>query len=131
MKDQPPKTAWRQRRRLLALLSLVLGAGLLGFFGLRAWHQAAHMQRLVQGEVQIESLRGWMTLPYIAQTYRVPEAELRAALGLPAAGFDQRSLKEWLAVAQLDREEARRRIEALVPAAAPEPAKTGSATPER
>jgi hypothetical protein len=36
-----------------------------------------------------------MTLPYFAQTYKVPEAELRSTLGVPASGHEERSLHQW------------------------------------
>jgi TRAP-type C4-dicarboxylate transport system permease small subunit len=78
----------RQRWQvLLAMLALVLGLALVGFFGVRAWHQYEYAHRVASGAVRVESLRGWMTLPYIEKAYGVPEQELRTALGLPSEGF--------------------------------------------
>jgi hypothetical protein len=36
-------------------------------------------------------VRPWMTLPYIARTYGVPEGDLCAALGVPDSGFYRRA----------------------------------------
>lgn len=101
-------------RRWGGLMALVLGAVLLVFFGTRAWHQWNCAQRVASGEVQVQSLRGWMTLPYIARVYHVPEAELRTELGAPTTGFEERSLKDWLDSSGADPAEGRRRVEALI-----------------
>jgi len=101
-------------RRWVGLVALALGAVLLVFFGTRAWHQWTYAQRVASGEVHVQTLRGWMTLSYIARVYHVPEAELRAALGAPSTGFDERSLKDWLAQSGTDPVEGRRRVEALI-----------------
>lgn len=108
-----PETA-RRARRWPALLALGLGILLVAVFGLRAWHQIEFAGRVQRGEVQVETLRGWMTLPYIARVHGVPQAELRAALGLPATGHEQRSLRDWFDAAGLDPMAGRRRIEALI-----------------
>lgn len=55
-----------------------------------------------------------MTLPYIERVYGVPQAELRQALGLPASGFDDRSVRDWSREAHLDPEATRRTIETLL-----------------
>lgn len=101
-------------RRWVGLMALVFGAALLVFFGTRAWHQWVYAQRVDRGEVQVQSLRGWMTLSYIARVYHIPEAELRTALGAPLTGFEQRSLKDWLDQSGTDSVEGRRRVEALI-----------------
>ncbi|MDP2418331.1 MAG: hypothetical protein U1D25_03850 [Hydrogenophaga sp.] len=101
-------------RRWVGLMALVLGAVLLVFFGTRAWHQWTYAQRVASGEVQVQTLRGWMTLSYIARVYHVPEADLRTALGAPMTGFEERSLKDWLDRSGADPVEGRRRVEALI-----------------
>lgn len=115
MSDRPArplaKTRWP---RLLALALIVAGLVLSGFFGLRTWRQYEYTQRVARGEVQVESLRGWMTLPYIERVYGVPQADLRTALGLPASGFEDRSLREWLNVQGADPQAGRRTIEDLI-----------------
>jgi hypothetical protein len=93
---------------------MVLGAVLVGFFGLRAWHHVEYHARVARGEVQVETLRGWMTLAYIERVYGVPEVELRQALGLPATGFDDRSVHDWSEAAHLDPVASRHTIEKLI-----------------
>ena len=107
-------TVFRGWRRWVGLIALVLGTLLLGFFGTRAWNQWTYAQRVASGEVQVQTLRGWMTLSYIARVYHVPESELRTALGAPDTGFDERSLKDWLTQSGTDPVEGRRRVETLI-----------------
>lgn len=115
----PPGPDPTRHRRWPALLALGLGIVLIVVFGLRAWHQLQFDARVQSGEVQVETLRGWMTLPYIARVYGVPQADLRATLGLPASGHDGRSLRDWFDTAGLDPVVARQRIEALILARPP------------
>jgi hypothetical protein len=103
-----------RRRRWPALLALVLGVALVVIFGLRAWRHIEYNARVERGEVQVEALRGWMTLAYIARVYGVPEIELRQALGLPATGFDDRSVRAWSEAAHLDPEATRHIVEKLI-----------------
>lgn len=112
----------RHTMRWPALLALCLGAALIVVFGLRAWHQIEYTQRVARGEVQVETLRGWMTLPYISRKYGVPEAELRAALGVPAKGHDERSLREWFDATGIEPMAGRRSVEALIQARGHTPA---------
>ena len=69
----------------------LLGAGLVaslllvGFFAVRGLRQFPRRQ-------VDEPIRAWMTVPYIARSYRVPAAMLYAALGLPARPPDRRPL---------------------------------------
>lgn len=100
--------------RRVGLAALAAGVVLLALFGVRSWHQYQFAQRVASGQVQVESIRGWMTLPYVARLHRVPEQRLREALGLPASGGDDRSLREWFEWAGLDPLEGRRRVEAVV-----------------
>jgi len=104
----------RPSRRWLALLALCIGLALSTFFGLRACKQFEYAQRVDRGEIQVETLRGWMTLPYIERVYGVPEADQRAALDLPATGFEDRSLRAWFEAEGIEPAAGRRRIEALI-----------------
>jgi len=101
-------------QRWLIVVALIAGLALVGIFGVRAWNQLQYAKRVAGGEVQVDTLRGWMTLPYIARVYRVPEAELRAVLGLPAQGNDERSLRQWLDASGIEPEAGRRTIESLI-----------------
>ena len=111
----PVATGLNQRKRKwLAALALGAGVILIAFFGLRTWHQIDFAQRVQRGEVRIETLKGWMTLHYIAQTYKVPEAELRSALGVPASGHEERSLRQWIDAAGIDPMVGRQALEKLI-----------------
>ncbi len=111
----PVATGLNQRKRKwLAALALGAGVILIAFFGLRTWHQIDFAQRVQRGEVRVETLKGWMTLPYIAQTYKVPEAELRSALGVPASGHEERSLRQWFDAAGIDPLVGRQALEKLI-----------------
>jgi hypothetical protein len=115
MKPLPPKASQRGRvRRWLALVALLVGIALVVGFGWRAWKQIQFNQRVSRGEVQVETLRGWMTLPYIERVYGVPQVELRQALGLPATGFDDRSVRDWGKEANLDPDTTRQIVEKLI-----------------
>ncbi len=96
------------------VLAIVLGLALLGVFGVRVWHQGQYAERVASGQIRVETLRGWMTLPYISKLYGVPETRLREALGVPASGDEDRSLRTWLAQSGVDPILGRSRIEALI-----------------
>lgn len=115
MKPTPSSPAFPVRiRRWMALAAVVVGLALVAGFGWRAWKQVQFNQRVASGEIKVDTLRGWMTLPYIEQVYGVPQAELRRALGLPATGFDDRSVHDWGEVAGLDAVASRRVVEQLI-----------------
>lgn len=114
MAAPPTPASPRKPRRWLALLAVAIGVMLIAAFALRAWHQLAFDARVQRGEVQVETLRGWMTLPYIARIHGVPEAELRRALGAPATGDEQRSLRSWIDASGRDPMAVRREVEVLI-----------------
>ncbi len=66
-------------------LGLVLSLAVVSVFAWRAVHAVPRRQ-------VDEPIRGWMTVPYIARSYRVPPAVLYAALGLPATPRDRRPI---------------------------------------
>jgi hypothetical protein len=102
---------WRRR---LGVLAVVLGLALAIIFGYRAIRIFEYHQRVARGEVQVESLRGWMTLPYVAQRYNVPEPALRDALGFPPTGHDERNLSDWFRAEQIEPAAGRKIIESLI-----------------
>lgn len=112
-------TDGRPFRRWAYVLLALAGLVAVGLFSVRAWHQWSYTQRLQSGAVQVESLRGWMTLDYIEKAYGVPQARVREVLGLPASGHDERSLREWLDASGRDPEAGRRQVEALILSARP------------
>lgn len=108
-KRLPP--AWRRR---LGVVAVVSGLAISALFGYRAIRIFDHHQRVARGEIQVESLRGWMTLPYVAQRYHVPESALREALGLAPTGHDERSLGDWFHEADIDPVAGRKAVESLI-----------------
>jgi hypothetical protein len=115
MKFSTTKRAFPSRiRRWLAVTAVLLGIALVAGFGWRAWKQFQFNQRVASGEIKVETLRSWMTLAYIEQVYGVPQSELRANLGLPATGFEDRSVHDWGENAHLDPIESRHIIESLI-----------------
>lgn len=84
---------------------ILLGLLIAGFFGTRALlainrfrgHPppplpAAEAEHAV--ETDVELIRDWMTVPYIAETYGVPARFLFEALGIPARGNEEKSLAQ-------------------------------------
>jgi len=82
----PPITIVGSRsfRRLLVALVVVTTAATI-FLGMRTWGTFTLLRSAYEAGVpQTSSVRPWMTLRYVAATYRVPEAALREELRLPA-----------------------------------------------
>jgi len=99
-----PRTASPSRRLMLTIALVIVGAALVGFFGLRAYHAYDRFQgsALTAGTTDVEAIRGWMTLPYIAHAYGVPEDALFGALGIPIAGNERSSVKQLVTRYQRD-----------------------------
>lgn len=81
---------------LLTIALVVVGLGLMLFFGARAYRDYRRLQErgLAPGVTDVEAIRGWMTLPYLAQAYGVPEATLFEELGVPQEGNRRLSIKQ-------------------------------------
>jgi hypothetical protein len=82
-----------RRRRLLAIVLVIFGLIITGYFGMRAVRsfrqlQYIHQQGLDRGVASVEAVRPWMTIRFIAVAYAVPEEYLYNALAIP---FDRRN----------------------------------------
>lgn len=76
----------RNKRWLFA--GLIVAIVITLFFGLRMVRRFTHRP-------SNEPIREWMSLSYVAHSYRVPQKELRLALGLPEQNSpDRRTIKE-------------------------------------
>ena len=91
-----------KRRRALALGLIALGVLFAAFFGMRAFHAFKKFDghRPPPGgrgkvETDVELIRPWMTVPFIAELYRAPEFALFDALKIPPTRENrEKSLKE-------------------------------------
>lgn len=87
-----------EQRILRALV--VVGLVLVALFGLRTVRFAVLVARtgLERGTTSVESIRGWMPLPYVARAFEMPEGRLFAAidaavpLPMPAERLRKRSI---------------------------------------
>ena len=90
------------KQRLAIAGLVVLGILFVGFFGLRAARAARHIRDggygpgkpLPASETDVELIRDWMTIPYIARTYGAPDRMLFKELKIPDEGNREKSLKE-------------------------------------
>ncbi len=89
---QPARTS--RVGQILMIVLLALGVLLVVFFGLRTVRSYLQLWRtgLESGVTDVEAIRGWMTIPYIAAAYEVPEDYLFEQLGIPAEGNREKSL---------------------------------------
>jgi len=79
---------------LLVTGLILVGIGLTAYYGVRtvrSYRQLHHMP-LRPGETDVTQIREWMTIPYIAHAYRVPESVLWTGLGIPEAGNRNKNL---------------------------------------
>ena len=91
------------KQRLIIAGLIVLGVLFIGFFGVRAARAIKHIHEggFVPGhrpsppsQTDVELIRDWMTIPYIADTYGVPDRMLFNQLNVPDANNRDKSLKE-------------------------------------
>jgi hypothetical protein len=134
--DAPADGAGPERRwRRWAIAALIL----LALVGLAiAASSALRMGRRGRGpppprQTDVGQIAGWMTVPYVSRTFRVPPEELAAAVGVPVEQTRQSSLDELARAAGRPADEVVAAVRAAVTAhqaanPAPEkPAKPGPA----
>lgn len=85
--------AWQ---KTLVIGLIVLGAALVIFFGLRAVRAAVriHDRPPRPASVNVEEIREWMNLRYIARVYAAPPGYLCNELGIPCEDNERKSLVE-------------------------------------
>ncbi len=76
------------RQRILIIVLIALGILFTAFFGWRAFHALNRINGRRPAppghvETDVESMRGWMTIPFIAHTYGLPDEALFKALEIP------------------------------------------------
>jgi hypothetical protein len=111
-----PSTPRSSSRRVLTIALVVVGLGLVGFFGLRAYRASTRFQpdAPAAGLHDVEAIRGWMTLPYIARAYGVPEDALFEALAIPKAENARLSVKQLVAKYDRDPQATRQAIQQVL-----------------
>lgn len=94
------------RQRALTIGLIILGVLIAGFFGLRALFALKEFRRhggpppLAEAlneqptETDVGLIRDWMTVPYIAMTYRVHPKTIFDALKINPRGNDEKSLAQ-------------------------------------
>lgn len=89
------------KQRVLLVVFTILGCLLIVFFGLRVLHAFRKFggpppPPHARGEIEtdVERIRNWMTVPFIARMYGVPEDLLFDALGISPEGNRKRSLED-------------------------------------
>jgi hypothetical protein len=84
------------RRRYLVALVVVAFVVTLVFGGRAAWRLAHRLAGPPPPprQTDVSAIAGWMTVPYIGRTYRVPPPELYRALGISPDGHRTSSLDD-------------------------------------
>jgi len=83
---------------ILAIILVVVGLGLVTFFGIRSYRSFRAMQYIREqgldaGTADVDAIRPWMTIRFIAVAYAVPQEYIFAELDIP---FDQRDSNDTL-----------------------------------
>jgi hypothetical protein len=96
MTGSEKSTSFPRRQRFVVIALVALGLILVIIFGLRTVRSYIRLQRtgLQPGVTDVEAIRGWMTVPYIATAYKVPEDYLFEQLDIPAEGNRDKSLRQ-------------------------------------
>ncbi len=91
------------RQRTWVTILIALGLLTVGFFGLRTFHAFREFRGHRPphppfdnrpAETDVELIRDWMTIPFIAKMYHVPPHVIFAALNIPKDKNQEKSLKQ-------------------------------------
>ena len=90
--NQRPRCSPGERKICIALI--IIGLILIGVFGFRAVRSYIRLERmgLQPGVTDVEAIRGWMTIPYIAKAYGVPQEYIFQRLNIPPEENQDQSL---------------------------------------
>jgi hypothetical protein len=77
------------RRRWLILIAFLLAASFAGLFAVRTVRHALYWSRH-----RDEAIRPWMSVTYVARSYRVPPHVLYRAINLSPVPHDRRPLRD-------------------------------------
>ena len=90
------------KQRALVTALIALGLIIVGFFGIRTVsafrqfrdHRPPPPFETGQPQTDVELIRDWMTIGFIAHTYRMPPRYLYETLNIPPKGNEEKSLKQ-------------------------------------
>jgi len=116
LRDNRANLRQSTHRLAITIVLVIAGLGMVGFFGLSAYRAYMRFQPDVPatGLHDVEAIRGWMTLPYIARAYSVPEDSLFEALTIPKAGNERLSVKQLVAKYDRDPQATRQAIQQVL-----------------
>jgi hypothetical protein len=89
------RTFSKNEQRIFVIF-IILGIFFILFFGFRTVRSYIRLQRmeLKPGTTDVEAIRGWMTVPYIAAAYGVPEEYIFQQIAIPAEENQKKSLSQ-------------------------------------
>ena len=98
--EMTPAGRGRNWQEILIVLAVVAGLVFTVFFSFRLYHSIFSLRHmhLPTGTSDVNLIQGWMTVPYIAKDYQVPETDLWQGLSIPDQANRRKNLN------QLDRE---------------------------
>jgi hypothetical protein len=85
--DSESAPTQKSQKRSLVVLIILAGVILVVFFGLRTFRTIMRIRHMEMRPLStdVELIRGWMTIPFISDNYRVPVEVLVQACDLPPA----------------------------------------------
>lgn len=90
------QTNQTSKKRAIVVILIIAGIVLVGLFGFRTFRSILRIRHLGMRPLStdVELIRGWMTIPYISDTYRVPVKVLVEACDLPPAPKKHENLSQ-------------------------------------
>jgi len=90
-----------KKQKILTSIFIVIGAAAMIFFGMRAIRSVMRMRGAspfgkppTANQTDVSLIRDWMTVPYVANTYKVPPEALFKSLDISGYENRNKSLKE-------------------------------------
>jgi hypothetical protein len=117
LRDNRANLRQSTHRLAVTIVLVIAGLGMVGFFGLRAYRAYDRFQHDApagNNMTDVEAIRGWMTLSYIARAYSVPEDALFEALTIPKAGNERLSVKQLVVKYDRDPQATRQAIQQVL-----------------
>lgn len=80
----PEKKSLQTKRFLVYLLLFISFVCILvaGYMGTKIFERVSHRPPPIPRQTDVSLIQDWMTIPFIAKSYRIPEPELYKAIGI-------------------------------------------------